>query len=144
MNVAALFAWVLTVFGGLILLMIWIIEYDREFQSTVATRLPVPVISVHALLAVGGLMLWFAYILADQDRLAWASVATLAVVATLGLVMAARWVRVYRRFAKPGPSMAGKKSVPPERNFPLPVVIGHGLLAVVTIVLVLVTTLGKS
>jgi hypothetical protein len=139
MNVAALFAWVLTVFGGLILLMIWIIEYDREFQSTVA-----PVISAHALLAVGGLMLWFAYILADQDRLAWASVATLAVVATLGLVMAARWVRVYRRFAKPGPSMASKKSVPPERNFPLPVVIGHGLLAVVTIVLVLVTTLGKS
>ena len=39
MSIAALFAWVLTVFGGLVLLMIWIIEYDSEFQSTSATRL---------------------------------------------------------------------------------------------------------
>ncbi|MBV9795975.1 MAG: hypothetical protein JO016_18770 [Actinobacteria bacterium] len=144
MNVAALFAWVLTVFGGLILLMIWIIEYDREFQTTVATRLPVPVISGHALLGLVGLAIWFVYILVDQDRLAWVSIAILAVVAILGLTMAARWLGVYRRFAKPGPSLAGKKTVPPERNFPLPVVVGHGLLAIVTIVLVVMTTLGSS
>jgi hypothetical protein len=143
MSIAALFAWVFTVFGGLILLMIWIIEYDREFQSTVATRLPVPVISTHATLAVAGMALWFGYILVDQERLAWASVAILVVVACLGLVMAARWLRVYRRFAKPGP-LQGRKTVPPERNFPVPVVIGHGLLAIVTIVLVVWTTLGGS
>ena len=141
MNVVALFAWLLTVFGGLILLMIWIIEYDSEFQSTAATRLPVPVISAHGLLAVTGLMLWFGYILADRDELAWASVAILGVVAVLGLVMAARWLRVYRRFAKPGPSLVKQKTVPPERNFPVPVVIGHGLLALVTITLVVLTTL---
>ena len=77
-------------------------------------------------------------------RLAWISVAILGVVAVLGLVMAVRWVRVYRTHPKPGRSLVGKKTVPPERNFPLPVVIAHGLLGVTTIALVLVTTLGKS
>jgi len=144
MSIAALFAWVLTVFGGLVLLMIWIIEYDSEYQSAAATRLPVPVISAHAALALAGLLLWFGYVLVDQDRLAWISVAILGVVAVLGLVMAVRWVRVYRTHPKPGRSMIGKKTVPPERNFPLPVVIAHGLLGVTTIALVVVTTLGKS
>jgi hypothetical protein len=143
MSIAALLFWLLTVSGGLILLMIWIIEYDSDFQGSVATRLPVPVISAHALLALGGLILWLSYILLDQDRLAWASVAALLTVAVLGLVMAARWVRVYRTFARPGSSLASKRTVPPERNFPVPVVIAHGLLALVTIVLVLFSTIGS-
>jgi hypothetical protein len=103
----------------------------------------VPVISAHALLAMGGLILWLSYILLDQDRLAWASVAVLVTVAVLGLVMAARWVRVHRTFARPGSSLASKRTVPPERNFPVPVVIAHGLLALVTIVLVLFSTIGS-
>jgi hypothetical protein len=144
MSIAALFAWILTVFGGLVLLMIWIIEYDSEFQGSAATRLPVPVISTHALLGMGGLALWFSYILIDQDRLAWASVAVVGAAAVLGLAMAARWIRVYRTFARPGPGLTSKRAVPPERNFPLPVVIAHGLLAVTTIVLVLFTVLGGS
>ena len=45
---------------------------------------------------------------------------------------------------RPGPGLTSKRAIPPERNFPLPVVIAHGLLAVTTIVLVLVTTLGGS
>ena len=60
MSIVALFAWLLTIFGGLILLMIWMIEYDSEFQSAAATRLPVPVISAHALLGMSGLVLWLA------------------------------------------------------------------------------------
>ena len=71
MSIAALFTWMITILGGLILLVIWIIEYDREFQSAAATRLPVPVISAHALLAMGGLLFWIAYLLLDEERLAW-------------------------------------------------------------------------
>lgn len=141
---AALFAWLLTAAGGLVLLMIWIIEYDREFQSTAATRLPVPVISAHAALALAGLLAWFAYLLAGRDELAWTSVAVLAVVAGLGLVMAARWVQVYRTHPQPGRSAVIRKTVPPERNFPLPLVIAHGLLGLTTIALVLLSTLGRS
>ena len=144
MSVAALFTWMVTILAGLILFVIWIIEYDREFQTAAATRLPVPVISAHVLLGLGGLMLWISYLLLDEERLAWATVAALGAVALLGLIMAARWIRVYRAVADPGPSLTRKAIVPPERNFPLPVVIGHGILAVTTLVLVLLTALGAS
>jgi hypothetical protein len=40
---------------GLYLLTIGLIEYDHEFQAGAATRLPVPVIAAHALLAIIGL-----------------------------------------------------------------------------------------
>lgn len=142
MSVAALFTWMITVLAGLILLVIWIIEYDPEFQGAAATRLPVPVISAHALLGLGGLMLWIGYLLEDQAQLAWATVAALGTVASLGLVMAARWIRVYRTVVDPGPSLTRQMPVPPERNFPLPVVVLHGILAVTTVVLVLFTALG--
>lgn len=144
MSVAALFTWVVTIFAGLTLLAIWIIEYDREFQSAAATHLPVPVISAHALLGMGGLLLWSAYVLLDQKRLAWATVAVLVIVALLGLTMAVRWIRVYRTYGDPGPSFARSNVAPPERSFPLPVVVAHGLLAVTTLVLVLFTVLGSG
>ena len=107
MNVAALFTWMITILAGLVLLIIWIIEYDPEFQTATATRLPVPVISAHALLGLGGLMLWIGYLVEDQQQLAWATVATLVTVAALGLIMAVRWIRVYRAFADPGPPLPG-------------------------------------
>jgi len=144
MNIAALFTWMVTILAGLILLIIWIIEYDREFQSAAATRLPVPVISAHALLGMGGLMFWIGYLLVGGERLAWVTVAALGTVALLGLIMAVRWIRVYRAFVDPGPSLTRRMTVPPERNFPLPVVVAHGLLAVTTLVLVLFTALGAS
>ena len=168
MSLAALFSWLITASGGLYLLTIWLIEYDHEFQAGAATRLPVPVISAHALLAITGLGLWGFYLFSGAARLAWATVAILAVVAVLGLVMAARWVVVYRAHRTPRlavaatgahsasaslfnpaatePSGAGHVAQagapgPPERHFPLPVVIGHGIFATVTIVLVVLTAL---
>jgi hypothetical protein len=171
MSLAALFSWLITVSGGLYLLIIWLIEYDHEFQSGAATRLPVPVISTHALLAVTGLGLWGYYLFSDSARLVWVAVAILAVVAVLGLLMAARWVVVYRTHRAPraprvavvaaGAHSAGASffnpaatdrfgagrdasppvAGPPERHFPLPVVIGHGFFAMVTIVLVVLTAL---
>ena len=144
MGVAVLFTWMVTVLAGLILLVIWIIEYDREFRTAAATRLPVPVISAHVLLGMGGLMLWVSYLVIDEERLAWATIAALGAVALLGLVMAARWLRVYRAVANPGPSLTRTTIVPPERNFPLPVVVAHGILAVTTLVLVLLTVLGPG
>ena len=123
-----------------------------------------PVISAHALLAITGLGLWGYYLFSDSTRLAWAAVALLAVVATLGLIMASRWIVVYRTHRAPrlavatgahsapgrlfnpaatDPASAGRAGVsgPPERHFPLPVVIAHGLFATVTIVFVVLTAL---
>ena len=128
-----------------------------------ATRLPVPVISSHALLAVTGLVLWAVYLITDVPGLDWLVAAILGVVAILGLTMAARWIEVYRTYgsrsrrarvsvAVPvgagaggyGPAPDSRMAIPPERHFPVPVVILHGVFAVATIVLVLLTALGKS
>ncbi len=167
MSELALLTWVVTALGGLFLLAIWLIEYDPDFQRAAATRLPVPVISGHAMLAIGGLAVWVTYLITGNDKFAWATLAILAAVVSLGLIMAARWVVVYRSTAKPaharvaaaasaagpggaagagrlgdGGERASEFLVPPERHFPVPVVIGHGIFAFTTVVLVLLTTLG--
>jgi hypothetical protein len=167
MGIVALVTWMSTAGGGLYLLAVWLIEYDREFQTAARTRLPVPVISSHALLAVTGLVIWGAYLFTDDKALAWAALAVLGVVVTLGLIMALRWLRVYQESAPaarpvrlspvaaagilpgPGPApvpadLAQAAIVPPERNFPVPVVILHGLLAVATVALVAITIVHGS
>ncbi len=146
MSVVALITWIITGALGLFLLAIWLIEYDRDFQRAAATRLPVPVISAHALLAVVGLVVWVSYILADSRRLAWTAVIILATGAMLGLIMAVRWIEVYRTFtaAKTGAAADSAPAIPPERNFPVPVVIAHGLFAVTTVALVLLTAISAS
>jgi hypothetical protein len=77
-----------------------------------------------------------------DQRLAWATVVALGAVAFLGLIMAARWFRVYRAYDAPGPPLTRTSTAPPERSFPLLVVVAHGILAVTTLVLVLFTALG--
>jgi hypothetical protein len=134
MSVIALLAWVVTLLAGLFLLAIWLIEYDPAIQRSAATRLPVPVISGHALLALCGLILWVSYLITGEEVLAQATLLVLALVVSLGVTMAVRWAKVRR--AKPDPL------VPPERHFPLPVVIGHGVFAATTVVLVVLTTFG--
>jgi hypothetical protein len=136
MSVAALFTWMATVLAGLVLLVIWLMEYDRDFQTVAATRLPAPVISAHALLGGGGLMVWGFYLVTDDGPLAYATVAVIGIVAVLGLVMAARWIGVYRAYAAPASSPMRVIAVPPERHFPRPVIVIHGLFAVATLALV--------
>jgi hypothetical protein len=149
MPVLALIAWIITALGGLYLLAIWLIEYDPDFQRAAATRLPVPVISGHVLFALGGLALWLMYLITDKDVFAWGTIAVLAFVATFGLTMAVRWIGVYRAGpvqdsapAMPMSQGSAALAVPPERHFPVSVVIGHGIFATATIILVVLTILG--
>jgi hypothetical protein len=159
MDILALVTWITTAGGGLYLLSIWLIEYDSEFQAAAATRLPVPVISGHVLLAGGGLIIWIVYLVGDEDQLAWVAVAVLGLAASLGLVMAIRWLGVYQAkratlrallAARDSSDEATARAAarlsadlgPPERNFPLPVVIAHGAFALATVTLVLLTAFG--
>jgi hypothetical protein len=146
MSIVALITWITAAAGGLYLVSIWLIEYDREFQASAATRLPPLVLVSHVTLAGGGLLVWIAYLVFDSDKLAWTAVLALVLAATLGLTMAVRWVGVYKetRALRLQAAVDGHPIGigPPERNFPLPVVIGHGLFAVTTVALVLLTALG--
>src|ERR1700684_2400428 len=126
MGVAALISWLITASGGLYMLVIWLIENEASDQGVTASRLPLPVVCGHALLAIGGLAVWIAYLLLDRPPLAWAAVAILATAALLGSAMLARWIPVYRAPAAVNGPAADILAVPAERNFPLFVVLGHG------------------
>jgi hypothetical protein len=156
LSIISLITWITAAACGLYLVSIWLIEYDKDFQSVAATRLPAPLLAGHVLVATGGLVLWITYLLLDDHTLAWYSVIALVLAATLGMTMAIRWISVYRdkrasdRSAVTGgpPPVAGAGyssrlvvAGPPERNFPLPVVIIHGVFAVTTLTLVLLTAL---
>lgn len=143
MGIAALTTWLITAAVGLYLFAVWLIEHDGSKSGSTASRLRAPVVFSHVALAVVGLTVWAVYLYADKIRLAWAAFFILLPVALLGLVMLTRWIPVHRAAnagldgaapAKPAPAdvIAG----PPERNFPLPVVVVHGVFAVITVILV--------
>ncbi|MCP9967122.1 hypothetical protein [Actinomadura madurae] len=127
MTIAALIAWLITAAGGFVMLGTWIARGGPRDGSS---RLPVPVIFGHALLAAAGLLVWIAYLFADTTTLAWTAFIILLPVALLGFAMFARWLPTART-----------ESTAPEHAFPIPVVLGHGLLAVATLALVLITAL---
>src|SRR5215471_12948451 len=102
-NIISLIFWIITIFVGLFLLAIWLIEYDTDYQRAEATRLPISVITSHALLALTGLGIWIFYLVSDQDELAWVTIAILLVVVSFGLTMAVRWIGVYRSHRNPAP-----------------------------------------
>lgn len=160
---AALITWFAAVLAGLYMLTVWLIENDVTGRHTAPSQLRVPVIFGHLALAITGLGVWVAYLVLDRDILAWASVGTLTAVILLGLTMFARWIPVYREPALPtapavlaGPGRpAGTvlpaggtppsellSAAPAESHFPVAVIAAHGLLAGVTLVLVVLTTLG--
>lgn len=149
MTTVALITWLAAASLGLFMFAIWLIEYGGK-GSAQASRLPAIVIFGHVLLATAGLAIWIAYLFADADQLAVAALAILLGVAALGLTMLRRWITVYRESTvtisvgastEPGAPPVLQQT-PAESNFPLAVVVGHGLFAVATVVLVLLTVLG--
>ncbi len=147
MSFAALITWSAAVLAGLYMLTVWLIENDVSGRDTAPSQLPVPVVFSHLLLAVTGLVVWVAYLIFDRETLAWAAFGLLSVVALLGVTMFARWIPVYREPAPPvrlPQAPEGTLAVAAEGNFPVAVVAAHGLLAVSTLVLVLLTALGTG
>jgi hypothetical protein len=139
MGIAALIAWLLTAAGGFYLLATWLAKGGRQRDS----HFPPALILGHFALAAAGLVLWIIYVLVDNDAVGWTAFVLLVPVALLGFVMFARWVPTYRRAASTsaGPGTAGAPALA-EKHFPVAVVAAHGVLAVVTVVLVLLTDLG--
>jgi len=140
MKWAALIAWVITAGGGFVLLSIWLARGGMHQQQESGSRIRPPLILSHFLLAAAGLIIWIVYVVNDKDTLAWIAFAILAVVALLGWTMFAIWFR--RRQRQAGRSEPAASGAPAEQNFPVSVVALHGLLAVTTVVLVLLTALG--
>jgi hypothetical protein len=161
MRFVALIVWFVTALWGLYMLAVWLIENDATRQGNAASRLPFPVILAHVTFAVTGLVVWVAYLLLDRPALAWTAVGILVAIALLGLSMFARWIPVYRMADEelsvpvgapsggaPGATPGGVagigslRELPAEGSFPLLIVLAHGVFAVSTVVLVVLTALG--
>jgi hypothetical protein len=134
----------------------WVGRGGLRQQRSGASRLPAGAVFSHLALAAVGLVLWVLYLLVDSDALGWIALALLVPVAVLGFVMLARWLQVRRapRVTSAAgapdasgprgdaPGSGGDAETPAEQHLPVAVVVAHGLLAVGTVVLVLLTMLG--
>ena len=131
MDIAALIAWVVTALGGFVLLGRWL---QAGGQKPGASRLPAPVVFGHFLLAAAGLVVWIIYVVSDSSGLAWVAVALLVVIALLGFTLFARWYPAHKTVAATDAA---------DAHLPLPVVGAHGVVAVVTVVLVLIAAINS-
>jgi manganese efflux pump family protein len=127
---AALITWVLAVAGGGVLAAQWIRHGGlRQRDGIRSARL-----GVHALLAIAGLVLWVAYLIGAGATVAWLAIALVAATATIGVSMLLVWWR--------GESRSEPTTLPAEASFPLPLILGHGLLAASTLVLATLAAAG--
>jgi hypothetical protein len=154
MAVAALVAWVLAAGGGFVMVARWVSAGGLRQQGGGATRFPAALVFGHAALAAAGLVLWILYLALDAEQLPWVAFVLLVLVALGGFTLFARWLPSRRAATVPAGVGAGRPGrggevgtagtggEPAERHVPVPVVAAHGLFAVVTLVLVLLTALG--
>jgi hypothetical protein len=141
---AALITWFAAVLLGLYMLAVWLIENDVTDRAAAPSRLPVVIIFTHLGLAATGLATWVVYLVLEQKIFAWTAIGILGGIAALGATMFLRWIPVYRgpaRTASQAQPLGGAPAIPAEGNFPVVIVAAHGLLAVTTLVLTLITAL---
>ncbi|MGW0480362.1 hypothetical protein [Nonomuraea sp. NPDC003214] len=127
MSTTALVTWVVTALGGFFMLGRWL----SRRRGDASGRFPVPVVSGHFLLAAAGLVVWIAYLVTGATALAWAALVILVPVALLGFVLLARWI-------------PARGTAAPEAAIPVAVVVAHGVFAVATLVLVLLTAVAAA
>jgi hypothetical protein len=143
MTIAALITWLLAALMGGYLLATWIANGGlRRRGGAQPSRFAPQLILGHGGLAAVGLVIWVVYLVAATSVLAWAALADLVLVAVLGATMFGLWLKTGH-----GRSRGRHASVPrhaAEDHFPPPAVLTHGLFAVTTVGLVLVTALQRA
>jgi hypothetical protein len=142
MSVAALVTWVVTAGFGFFMLMRWLRHGGLRRDGSAASHFPPARVFTHFGLAAAGLVVWIVYLLTDTSVLAWAAFADLVLVAALGALLVRRWA-ADGRAAMRGGSPRGAVDLA-EQHIPRPPVVLHGLFAVSTVVLVLLTALGVA
>jgi manganese efflux pump family protein len=137
MPFAALVTWVLAALVGGYLLATWIANGGlRRRIGEQPSRFAPPLILGHGGLAAAGLAVWISYLVLARPALAWAALADLVLVAALGATMFGLWLKTGHGSVR-GRHASGPRHAA-EDHFPPPAVLGHGLFAVATVVLVLV------
>jgi hypothetical protein len=132
MAIAALVTWLVTALLGSTMLYLWASKGGLQAArggTAQSSRFAPGLVFGHFLLAAAGLILWIVYTVTDTEAFTWVAFVFLIAIAVLGDLLFLRWRR-------------GLGSSAVESGLPKPVVYTHGLFAVTTIVLVLLTALG--
>jgi hypothetical protein len=137
-RIAALVTWLLAALAGGFLLRTWLVNGGLRTREGYRTSRFSPVLILgHAGLAATGLGVWIAYLVADVWALSWTAVGLLVVVAALGATMFGLWLRSGRGRTKGRHEYMPRHAA--EDHFPPPAVLTHGLFAVATVVLAVLT-----
>ena len=149
MSIAALVTWIITAGFGFFMLIRWATRGGVRKVEGAETHLPPVRVFTHFGLAAAGLIVWIIYLVTGAPLLAWIAVAALVIVATIGVVMVRQWAKDGRAAmaaatAGAAPSSGGGGSDLAEQHIPRPPVVLHGIFAVTTVVLVLLTALGMG
>jgi hypothetical protein len=140
MSIAALVTWVVTAGFGFFMLMRWVRSGGLRREGREATHFPPARVFTHFGLAAAGLVVWIVYLVSDSSVLAWVAFADLVVVALLGGLLVRRWAADGRVAMRAGAQPGGVDLA--EQHIPRGPVVVHGIFAVTTVVLVLLTALG--
>jgi hypothetical protein len=96
----------------------------------------------HFGLAVAGLIVWIFYLVTDNTILAWIAVADLILVALLGGLLVRQWTKDGRAAMAGAVRSDGGAVDLAEQHIPRPPVVLHGVFAVTTVILVLLSAIG--
>lgn len=149
MSIVALVTWIITAGFGFFMLIRWATRGGVRKVDGAETHLPPVRVFTHAGLAAAGLVVWIIYLITGATLLAWIAVAALVIVAIIGGVMVRQWAKDGRAAmaaaaAGAAPSTGGGGTDLAEQHIPRPPVVLHGIFAVTTAVLVLLTALGMG
>ena len=142
MSIAALITWIITAGFGSFMLARWISHGGLRAGDNRATHFPPARVFAHFLLAAAGLVVWIVYLVTDNSVLAWVAFADLVLVALLGGLLVMRWAKDGRAAMRAGSRSDAAAVDLAEQHIPRPPVLLHGVFAVSTVVLVLLTALG--
>jgi hypothetical protein len=156
MSIAALITWIITAGFGFFMLIRWATRGGVRKVEGAGTHLPPYRVFTHFGLAAAGLIVWIIYLVTDSTLLAWIAFADLILVAILGLVMVTQWRKDGRAaMAAAAQSTAGGTTAGAgpaggaaaagvdlaEQHIPRAPVVIHGIFAVSTVILVLLSAL---
>ena len=139
MPIAALVTWIITALIGSFMLIRWVSRGGLRRQGA-ATHFPPARVFTHFGLAAAGLTLWISYLVTGSTVVAWIAFAALVPVALLGGLLVRRWVKDGRAAMRGDTAPDGVELA--EQHIPRPPVVLHGIFAVSTFVLVLLSALG--
>lgn len=134
MEIAALVTWVLTTVVGAYLFTVRVIAEGLRRSPIKITRYPTVLALGHPVLGVAALGAWVEYLVTSRAVYAWSAFAGLVLVALLGFVLLTRWL-IGR-----GGKHARDTGHPPSYG----VMLVHGVVAIVTFVLVLLAAITRD